>query len=40
MSKVVFVDKTGKKWTRENLQDLVDGYKQLKSFLETLNYYF
>jgi hypothetical protein len=38
-NKTIFVDRKGKRWSRTNLQDLIDAFASFKDFTETFEYY-
>lgn len=35
-----FIDKNGRRWSKENIEDLITAFEEFKSFQDTTNYYF
>jgi hypothetical protein len=37
---MIFTDNKGRKWSKENLQDLIDGFEHYKKFQQMKEHYF
>jgi hypothetical protein len=39
MSKTIYVDRKGNKWTKDNIEDLIKAFASFKDFYETFLHY-